>query len=268
MNKKDFIPYNHYVHQHDEKIKAEYADRRTADIADEVQRNYYTVSRKAARLGVQKTEAFMRSAWKKGSRKQWAIRGEGRKRYKAAADAYMKEHFCDTANETLAQLFGVGVRTVRCWARRLGLQKSEAFMKQARAKGCCTAGPRPFYTSEQEEYRRQRVAEIYPNGSKEELKALAEELGIGMSSLKVIARRHCIRRSSATRKWKYSMEFIKSFAEYYPHHSNKDCAEHFGISKMVVHGLAQQYSMKKTHEQKAQSQRERRRRELFENKNL
>ena len=32
----DYIPYNHHIHQHDEKIKAEYAERRTADLADEV----------------------------------------------------------------------------------------------------------------------------------------------------------------------------------------------------------------------------------------
>ena len=65
---KDFIPYNHYVHQHDEKINAEYADRRTDDIADEVQRNYYSVSRKAKTLGVQKMEAFMLSSGLKGSK--------------------------------------------------------------------------------------------------------------------------------------------------------------------------------------------------------
>lgn len=249
---KDFIPYNHYVHQHDEKIKAEYAERRTAELADELQRNYYTVSRKAARFGVQKTEAFMRSAWKKGSRKQWAIRGEGRKRYKAAADAYMKEHFCDTANDTLAQIFGVDVKTVRRWARRLGLQKSEAFMQQARAKGCITAGPRPFYTSEQDEYRRRRIAEVYPDGSKEELLALAEELGISVDSIKQIALKYGIHRSEAACKRakqnaarKFSMEFIKSIAEYYPHHSNKDCAEHFGINITALRYIARYYGMKK-----------------------
>ena len=64
----DYIPYNQWVHQHDEKIKAEYAERRTADLADEVERNYYTVSRKAKRLGVQKSEAFMRSSWSRGGR--------------------------------------------------------------------------------------------------------------------------------------------------------------------------------------------------------
>lgn len=131
----DYIPYNQWVHQHDEKIKTEYAGRRTEDLADEMERNYYTVSRKAKRLGVQKSEAFMRSSWSKGGKKPLTVKGEERKQFHANADSYMKEHFADTANEVLARHFGVDVKTVRRWARRLGLQKTEAFMLRCRARG-------------------------------------------------------------------------------------------------------------------------------------
>lgn len=232
----DYIPYNQWVHQHDEKIKAEYAERRTADLADEVEHNYYTVSRKAKRLGVQKSETFMRSSWSKGGRKPPTIKGEERKRFRAAADAYLKEHFAGTANEVLARHFGVDVKTVRRWARRLGLQKTDAFMQRSRAK----RGRRRFYTPEQEAYRLRRIAEVYPDGAEEELQALAVELGIGLVYIREIASHHGIRRSRARIKermrksWKprkiFTPELVAEIAAYYPDHSNEECAAHFGVN--------------------------------------
>ena len=258
----DYIPYNQWAHQHDEKIKAEYSDKRTADLADEVERNYYTVSRKAKRLGVQKSEAFMRSSWAKGGRKPPTIKGEGRKRFRAAADVYLKERFADTANEVLAQLFGVDVKTVRRWARRLGLQKTEAFMQRSRAKnGRCR-----FYTPEQEAYRLRRIAEVYPDGTEEELQALARELGIKRHSLAKLALDCGVRRSpekvaTARRKnsfkTKYGPDFIAALADYYPTHSNKECAEHFGMKEYILQGLASRFNIRKTKERRAQSQRDR-----------
>ena len=232
----DYIPYNHHVHQHDEKIKAEYSDRRTADLADEVERNYYTVSRKAKRLGVQKSEAFMRSSWSRGGRKSPTIKGEERKRFQAAADAYLKEHFADTANKVLAQLFGVDVKTVRRWARRLGLQKAEAFMQRCRAK----SRPCRFYTPEQEAYRLRRIVEVYPDGTEEELQELAKELGAKRNTLNKLivecgvhrseARMKEIRRESQEPRKIFTPELVAEIAAYYPDHSNEECADHFGVN--------------------------------------
>lgn len=255
----DYIPFNQWVHQHDEKIKAEYSDRRTADLADEVERNYYTVSRKAKRLGVQKSEEFMRSSWAKGS-KPLKTTKEERERFRAAADVYLKEHFAGTANETLARHFGVDVKTVRRWARRLGLQKTDAFMQRSRAKrGLCR-----FYTPEQEAYRLRRIAEVYPDGTEEELQALARELGIKRGSLAILARERGVRRSpekvAAARrksKTKYGPDFIAALAAYYPTHSNKECAEHFGMKEYILKGLASRSNIRKTKERRAQSQRDR-----------
>lgn len=232
----DFISFNHYIHQHDEKIKAEYAERRTADLADEVERNYYTVSRKAKQLGVQKSEAFMRSSWSKGGKKPLGIKGEERRRFRAAADAYLKEHFANTANEELARLFGVDVKTVRRWARRLGLQKSDTYMQRIWAKrGHCR-----FYTPEQEAYRLRRIAEVYPDGTEEELQALAREFGIDINTIRTIARHHGIYRSEARMKenvrksWEprkiFTPELVAEIAAYYPDHSNEECAAHFGVN--------------------------------------
>ena len=58
----DFIPYNKWLHQHDEAIKAEFPDRPTEALAGELDLNYYTVSRKATRMGVGKSSAFMHSS--------------------------------------------------------------------------------------------------------------------------------------------------------------------------------------------------------------
>lgn len=232
----DYIPFNQWVHQHDEKIKTEYSDRRTADLADEVGCNYYTVSRKAKRLGVQKSEAFMRSSRAKGSKKPLGIKGEEWKQIRAAADAYLKEHYANTANETLAWHFVVDVRTVRRWARRLGLQKTDAFMQRSRAKrGLCR-----FYTPEQEAHRLRRIAEVFPDGTEEELQALGSELGVGLDCIRKIARHHGIYRSEARMKesmrklWEsrkiFTPELVTEIAAYYPDHSNEKCAAHFGVN--------------------------------------
>ena len=250
----DYIPYNQWVHQHDEKIKAEYAERRTADLADEVERNYYTVSRKAKRLGVQKSEAFMRSSWSRGGRKPPTIKAEERKQFRAASDVYLKEHFADTANEVLAQLFGVDVKTVRRWARRLGLRKTEAFMQRSRAKrGLCR-----FYTPEQEEWRRQRIAEVYPDGTEEELQALAAEMGVGLYYIGRIAWNHGIHRSKARIKESmrklhesrkvFTPELVAEIAAYYPDHSNEECAAHFGVNIGSLKRVASKNKWRKSKE--------------------
>lgn len=189
----------------------------------------------------------MRSSWKKG-RKPWAIKGEERKQYKASADAYMINHFAHTANDELAHTLGVDVKTVRRWARRLGLQKSEAFMRQAREKGCCAPGPQTFYTSEQEAWRRQRLADVYPAGSEAELITLAEELGIKRITLRAIANKYGIHRSeektkearaqAARARRIFTPELIAEIAAYYPTHSTEECAVRFSVNlkslKMVA----------------------------------
>lgn len=254
----DFIPYNHYIHQHDEKIKTEYAERRTADLADEMGRNYYAVSRKAKRLGVQKSEAFMRSSWSKGGRKPPTIKGEGWKQFRAAADAYLKEHFADTANEMLARHLSVDVKTMRRWARRLGLQKTEAFMQRSSARGCCAPGARRFYTPEQEAYRLQRIAEVYPDGTEEELQELAKELGVNRNSLACLAQefgiyrskdriKESMRKSQESRKV-FTPELSAEIAAYYPDHSNEECAAHFGVNLGSLKRVASKNKWRKSKE--------------------
>jgi len=249
----DYISYNQWVHQNDEKIKAEYSDKRTADLADEVERNYYTVSRKAKRLGVQKSEAFMRSSWAKDS-KPLKTTKEEREQFRIAADAYLKEHFADTTNEVLARHFGVDVKTVRRWARRLGLQKTEAFMQRSRAK----RGLYRFYTPEQEAYRLRRIAEVYPDGTEEELQALGSELGIGLDYIRQIARHHGIHRSEARMKenvkksWEsrkiFTPELVDEIAAYYPTHSNEECATHFDVNLGSLKLVASKNKWKKNKE--------------------
>ena len=263
---EDFVPYKKWQNQQNEKIKAEFAERPTEAIAEEMGVNYYTVARRAARLGIGKSDAFMRKSWKKGGTRK------GCKRVKSneESDNYLRAHFADTKNEDLARHLGVDVKTVRRWARRLGLVKSEAFMQEARKRGRWNRknGAR-YYTDEQEAWRRQRIAEVYPDGDDEALRQLAEELGVRCRSIKAMAAEFGISRSaayiSAARRelaTKYGPEFIEELKAYYPTHTNEECAEHFGMSKGSVFQLALRHGIRKTpeHKSKVYSQNNRKKR--------
>ena len=273
----DFIPYKKRLHQHDEAIRQEFQDRPTEALARETGLNYYTVSRKAARMGISKTDDFMRSSWKKGGLKKggWK-KPEMRAKVRETADKYMREHFADTKNEELARMFGVDVKTVRRWARRLGLVKSAEFMQTVRSKGCCGKKKR-YYTDEYQAWRRQRIAEVYPDGDEAALQALADELGIAMSGLLGLATEFGIHRSEerkreaiirgAARHTKYGPEVIAALREYYTDHTTAECAERFGISAGVINQLAVKHGMRKSPEHKhriySETQRARRRKETL-----
>lgn len=262
MNK--FIPYKKWVHQHDEKIKADFPDRLTEDMAKEIDVNYYTVSRRATRLGVSKSDKFMHSSWKKGAGKKggWKKTSE-RVKNSEAADAYLKEHFADTKNETLAGLFGVDVKTIRRWARRLELVKSEEFMRDARGRGRGNT----YYTSEQIAYRIRRIAEVYPDADDDDMRQLAEELGVSVRTIGTMAKANGIHRSKAARvkacrkgrlkMTKFTPEIIARLREYYPDHTNEECAEHFGMNLGSLQQVAFRYGMKKSKEHRSRICRER-----------
>ena len=260
----DFIPYKRWLHLYDEHIKAEFPDRPTAVLAEECDVNYYTVSRRATRLGVSKSPVFMHSSWKKGSNKKggWKIAGERAKNIEAV-DAYMQEHFANTKNETLAEHFGVDVKTVRRWARRLGLMKSNEFMFALRSSG---KKGKNFYTDEQKAWRNQRIAEVFPDADDEELCRLADELGLGLHALRCLACKAGIRRSPEQRKnslkriakanTKYGPDVIEALRAYFPDHTDAECAARFGISEGVIGQLAHRYGMRKTKEHRSRVVRE------------
>lgn len=265
-NMEDYVPYKEWLHQHDERIRQEFPDRPTSELAGDMQENYYTVSRRAKRIGVGKSAAFMRSSWKKGGNRK----GQKRSKYNGETGAYLKAHFADTSNEELAHRFGVDVKTVRRWARSLGLVKSEAFMTSARDRGRKNGAGR-FYTSEQKAWQRQRIAEVYPDGDEEALCRLADELGVKRESIGSMASSFGIRRSEAfvlagraahaelMRRCatKYGPEVIASLKVYYPDHTTEECAAHFGISKGVVSQLAIKHKIRKSreHMQKIRSEK-------------
>lgn len=245
---QDFIPYNQWLHIHDDDIRSAYPDHKTSDIADEIGANYYTVSRRAKKLGVSKTEDFMHSSWVKGARKPGKKTGPKQSEHKEASDAYMREYFSNTPNERLAATFGVDVKTVRRWARRLGLQKSDEFMRKSRS------GRKKFYSPEHEEWRRQRIAEVYPDGDLEDLRRLSAELGFSLQGLRALATDMGIHRTKEAthrlriRGQKYTPQVIADFAEYFPHHSNLECAQRFGMSIHYVSLLAKKHGIKKSEE--------------------
>lgn len=232
MNKR-FVPYKKWLHQHDEDIKSKYEEHPTEDIAKEISVNYYTVSRRAKRLGVGKSETFMHTSWKKGGGKI----GSKRTKSTEESDIYMRKHFADTPNDMLAEHFGVDVKTVRRWARKLGLVKSGDFMHKSRSRG---RFGKNFYTPEQIAWRNQRIAEVYPDADEEDLQRLADELGVVVDSIYRLAYHIGVRRR------KHPPQFIADLAEYFPTHTDKECAERFGIKKIQVQNIARKYGWKKT----------------------
>jgi len=245
---ENYNPYNRWLHQHDEYIKAEFPDRPTAELADECDANYYTVSRRATRLGVSKSEAFMHTSWKKGG-------GGGRFLLNDEIKQYMQAHFADTTNAELATLFGVDVKTVRRWAGMLGLVKSDGFMFFARSRG---KKGKKFYTEEQIAWRNRRIAEVYPDADDEELNRLADELCVTRSTIAHMAHEIGVKRSVEQRrkaydrmgkvKTKYGPDVIEAIRAYYPNHTNEECSARFDISNGVITQLAIKHGMRKTKE--------------------
>lgn len=252
------IPYSAWLHLHDEDMRRDYADRPNADMAGEHGVDYYTVSRRATRLGLSKSEAFMHASWKKGA-KPWKVKGEAKQTLMKAHDEYMRAHFATTKNDELARLFGVDVKTVRRWARRLGLQKSEAFMQAARGRGHAKIR-QGYYTPEHEAWREQRIREVYPDGDEQALQQLAQELGVTRKGIGQLAIRYGVRRSKervseAMRegsrrngRTKYDAAFIAALRDYYPDHTNRECADHFGISAPILAAVAHNHGICKSKE--------------------
>jgi len=233
--KQEFIPYKKWLHQHDEDIKKQFPDRPTEKMAQEMGLNYYTISRRATRLGIGKSSAYMHTSWKKGADQIHNIKREDRKNIAR----YMKSHFANTRNEDIAKHFGVDVKTVRRWARRLNLVKSEDFMRKVRGSG---KSNHPFYTPEQKAWRNQRITEVFPEGDDEALQQLSEELGISVMYIHDLAHRLGLRRQH------FPSQLITELAEYFPTHTDKECAEHFCININSVRHIARKNGWKKSEE--------------------
>lgn len=220
--------------QMERSIRQDYPASPTADIAEQCDANYYTVARNAIRMGVKKSKAYMRTRWASGSRR--TLTDEERE----TMSEYLKAHFHDTKNEDLAKRFGVDVKTIRRYARRLGLQKSQEFMYNSRGKG--RAG-KSTYTAEYETWRIQRIAEVYPSGNEQQLQALQEELGLSMGGITALAYKNGIRRDKDAY---YGKDLVAAVGEYFPTHTDKECAEHFGVKKYIIQNIARKYGFYKS----------------------
>lgn len=231
------ISYRQWREQMIEDIRKNYADTPTAEIAARHGADYYTVAREAAKMGLKKSGRFMRGSWS---------RGHGRTIGKDVAremDEYLKEHFHDTPNTCLAEKFGVDVKTIRRHARKLGLWKTEEFMTASRARKRMTG--ENVYADQYAEYRIRRIAEVYPGGTKEDIKKLGEELGISAASVRDIARNNNIRRLTAEERMK---DFLEEFKAYFPEHSDKECAEHFSMKIYTLQSIARKHKIYKSRE--------------------
>lgn len=231
-----------------------YADTRTEVLAQQMGVGYYTVSHWAKALGLTKSEAFRKevsSAATAGFNKRYGCR-VGKPRHIELDDEkreYMRKHFAVTLTPVLAQIMGVNVRTVRRWAKAMGLQKDAEVIQMHRT---CRQRPTP----EQWFQTVATVSELYPDGRDEEAARLT---GYCKQYIGEIARKYHISRSpeymqsakenvkSALIKVhrKFSPELIASIAEYFPTHTDRECADKFGLTKPSIQYLARKYGMQK-----------------------
>ena len=110
------------------------------------------------------------------------------------------------------------------------------------------------YTEEQKE----KVKNVYQTCDENALQRLTDELGISRTAMRQLARRLGVKRPPechskrgeafglANRgRRKHCQELVDALSEYYPTHSRKECAEHFGIKESLVAYLAHGYGMKR-----------------------
>lgn len=229
-----------------------YADTRTAELAQEFGVGYFTVSRWARVLGLTKSEDFRKgvsSVATVGFVKRYGGK-VGQSRHIKLDDVkreYMRKYFATTLTPVLAETMGVNVRTVRRWAKIMGLKKDREVIQMHK-----TATQRP--TPEKWFQIVATISELYPDGRDKEAARLT---GYSKIYIGVIARKYNIRRSEAylravqekkkqvLDRRKYSPEFISSVAEYFPTHTDRECAEHFGLSKATIQGIARAHGMTK-----------------------
>jgi hypothetical protein len=136
MKRKTF-----YIQRMTEEQKAimmsRYADTRTAELAQQMGVSYRTVCRFAVALGLTKSAEFRRTASKTGSRKRVERYGPGFKCktfFDGDKRSYMQQHFSETPTSVLAITLGVNDRTIRRWAKSLGLTKNHEAMEAYRIK--------------------------------------------------------------------------------------------------------------------------------------
>ena len=241
---------NNMTKEQRELLIARYPTTRTKELADKLGVGYWTVSRWALKLGLKKSKDFksrmsLLAAQRYKNRYPDASRG---KRYSMLDDekeTFMRKHFSNTPDADLAHELGVNDRTIRRWASKLGLKKDKEWANMCRS--CNRA-----HTPEQRFQIVEIIRELFPDGHDKEI---MERTGYSRQHICNIARKYGISRSATYdprwqcgRKKKYSDELVSVIAEYFPTHTDKECAEHFGLDKRVIQNLARYYKWNKNEE--------------------
>lgn len=237
-----------------EVLMERYAVTRTAVLAMELGVDYRTICRWASILGLKKSKDFkssMSAMAALGYKRRHAgvPRGRGSTMLNDERMAYLREYFPTTPNKILANSLGVNDRTVRRWASKLGLTKNGEVMELHRISKM-TPTPEQWFQAVA------TIRELFPDGRDAEI---MERTGYCRYYICQIAKKYGILRNDAYRsschrgkKKKYSDEQVAAIAEYFPTHTDKECADHFGVGKTTVQYLARHHGWKKSkaHQQK------------------
>jgi len=231
-------------------LEARFAETRTEVLAQEMGVSYRVACRWAASLGLKKSKDFstamsaLARAKNKVPRKGQPIGASTT--FDDGKKVYMRKYFATTPNMVLAKILGANDRTIRRWASQLGLKKDREVIEMHRRSKMAPTPERWFQIV-------CTIRELYPDGRDEEASRLT---GYSVASVQKIASKYGFRRGEAycqavkqariKARRKFSPELVDAISEYFPTHTDKECASEFGISRTTIQGIARKHGWKKT----------------------
>lgn len=241
-------------------LRARFAETRTAELAREMGVSYRTMCRWAAEMGLEKSRDFragMSAIAKSKDRNLHVKRKFGSSiSFDEEKRTYLRQYFATTPNMVLAGILGVNDRTIRRWARALGLRKDGETIEMHRLSGMMPTPEQWFRTVA-------TIRELYPDGRDKEA---AELTGYSVQTVRKIARRYGIGRSEAHtraareakaarmrelllgRRKPETLEAERVVRETYADTPTPEIARRLGISEAYVAVLAGRLGLRKSRE--------------------
>lgn len=229
-----------------EVLRERYADTRTQELADLLGVGYYSVCKAAASMGLRKSPAFCAAMSANANKALMAKYGK-RSSKKAVltedGEAWLRAHYATEPDVECAKYLGISPRTVRRYAKRLGLKKEQAAVNRRRAVAL-------LMPAEERAAINAAIKKHYPDAN---LQELSRTLGYSVGTIRGMAGNLGVHRSrEATRKyWKKRgpceriQKLEADLKVLYPTLSNAELAARTGFSEAMVKAVAFRLGLKK-----------------------
>ncbi len=229
-----------------EVLRERYANTRTLELADLLGVGYYSVCRTAASMGLRKSQAFI-AAMSANANKVFMAKYGKRSSKKAVltedGEAWLRAHYATDPDVECAQHLDINQRTVRRYAKRLGLEKEQAAVNRRRAAAL-------LMPAEERAAINGAIRKHYPDAN---LQELSRTLGYSVGTIRWMACNLGVHRTrEAKRKYRKKRgpcERIQKLEAVlkvlYPTLSNAELAARTGFSEAMVKAVAFRLGLKK-----------------------